>query len=101
MPLLEAARRVSIFTVRENPAEPDHLAALIAHLASHGIEAERVAPSCRSAEIGPRLLETAAGGAASMIVMGAYTHHRVREAFLGGVTLHVLKHAEIPLLMAH
>jgi nucleotide-binding universal stress UspA family protein len=101
LPLLEAARRVSIFTVRENPREPDHLAALLAHLASHGIEAERVVPSCRSAEIGPRLLETAAGGGASMIVMGAYTHHRVREAFLGGVTLHVLEHAEIPLVMAH
>ena len=33
---------------------------------------------------------------ATMIVMGAYTHSRLREGFLGGVTKHLLAHALVP-----
>jgi nucleotide-binding universal stress UspA family protein len=36
-----------------------------------------------------------------MLVMGAYTHSRVRQMLLGGVTRHVLRHAEMPVLMMH
>jgi nucleotide-binding universal stress UspA family protein len=36
-----------------------------------------------------------------MIVMGACTHSRVREMFLGGVPRHVLAHAIVPVIMAH
>jgi len=38
---------------------------------------------------------------ATMIVMGAYTHSRLRQSFLGGVTKHLLAHAPVPLLMSH
>ena len=38
---------------------------------------------------------------ASMIVMGAYTHSRWRHSFLGGVTMHVLSEAVIPIVMSH
>jgi nucleotide-binding universal stress UspA family protein len=33
--------------------------------------------------------------------MGAYTHSRLRQALLGGVTRHVLAHATLPVLMEH
>jgi nucleotide-binding universal stress UspA family protein len=33
--------------------------------------------------------------------MGAYTHSRMRQLILGGVTRHVLEEAAIPLFMAH
>jgi nucleotide-binding universal stress UspA family protein len=33
--------------------------------------------------------------------MGAYTHSRLRQSFLGGVTMHVLAHATIPVVMSH
>ena len=36
-----------------------------------------------------------------MLVMGAYTHSRLRQAFLGGVTQHILANATLPILMAH
>jgi nucleotide-binding universal stress UspA family protein len=38
---------------------------------------------------------------ASMLVMGAYTHSRVRELLLGGVTRDVISEATIPVLMTH
>ena len=36
---------------------------------------------------------------ADMLVMGAYTHSRLRQMILGGVTKHVLAAAELPVLM--
>ena len=50
---------------------------------------------------GAALLSAAVEQQATMIVMGAYTHSRLRQRFLGGVTSHVLAHASIPLLMSH
>jgi nucleotide-binding universal stress UspA family protein len=34
-----------------------------------------------------------------MLSMGAYSHSRLRQLILGGVTRHVLENAEIPVLM--
>ena len=38
---------------------------------------------------------------ANLVVMGAYSHSRLRELVLGGVTRHMLSHAAVPVLMAH
>ena len=36
---------------------------------------------------------------ADLLCMGAYSHSRLRQLILGGVTRHVLENAEIPVLM--
>jgi nucleotide-binding universal stress UspA family protein len=38
---------------------------------------------------------------ADLLVLGGYGTSMTRELILGGVTRHMLTHAEIPLLMAH
>jgi nucleotide-binding universal stress UspA family protein len=38
---------------------------------------------------------------AGLIVMGAYTHGRIRPIVFGGVTNHVMQNAALPVLMAH
>lgn len=38
---------------------------------------------------------------ANLLVVGAYSHSRLRERVLGGATRHMLVHAEIPVLMQH
>ena len=38
---------------------------------------------------------------AGLIVMGAYSHSRMREMIMGGVTAYMLKHADVPILMMH
>lgn len=101
MPMLRIAKRVSIFTVPENPKELAHDLGLIDHLSHHGIRADCLHTGSPSGDVGELLLKTATDVSATMIVMGAYTHHRVREAFLGGVTLSILKYAEIPVVMMH
>lgn len=51
--------------------------------------------------VGGALLETALREQADLLVMGAFTHSRLRQLILGGVTRHVLDHATIPLLLCH
>jgi nucleotide-binding universal stress UspA family protein len=59
-----------------------------------------VAPHLSS--VGATLLAEAAEHDASLLVMGAYSHSRLREMLLGGATRHILKNAVArPVLMAH
>ncbi|MFC5525419.1 universal stress protein [Rhodanobacter ginsengisoli] len=50
---------------------------------------------------GATLLKEAQGMHANLLVVGAYSHSRLRERVLGGATRHMLLHAEIPVLMQH
>ena len=49
----------------------------------------------------PALLSRASDVEADLLVMGAYSHSRVRELVLGGTTRTVLKSMTLPVLMAH
>lgn len=52
-------------------------------------------------QVGEALLEHADGMQADLLVMGAWGHSRLNEMVLGGTTRHVLKHARLPVLVAH
>lgn len=101
MPFLVKAGRVSIFTAPEGGAEPAQSGDLIDYLALHGVSAVPVAEHPRNGAVGDALLKTAHAENASLLVMGAYTHGRVRQMLFGGVTQHVLTTAGLPVLMAH
>jgi nucleotide-binding universal stress UspA family protein len=47
------------------------------------------------------LLDKAHDLSADLMVMGAYAHSPLRELVLGGVTRHMLAHADLPVLMRH
>jgi nucleotide-binding universal stress UspA family protein len=98
--LLQKATRVIILAVGNGP-EPEPTADDLARaLAWHGIGAQ-----ARHVEQGGRrvrdiLLTEAAAARADLLVIGAYSHSRLRQVAFGGVTEHMLDHAEIPVLMA-
>lgn len=101
MPLLAGAAEVVVLSVEGGmvggPAGRD----LAAHLQRDRINAEAsmVEPGERSA--GETLLAEAAHVGADLLVKGAYTRSRLRQYIFGGATEHVLKHASLPVLMAH
>jgi nucleotide-binding universal stress UspA family protein len=101
LPLLSSSRRVSVFAAPESMSAPAPSVEIIPYLAWHSVSAELVCPSTEAAPVGEKLLEAANRQAASLIVLGAYAHSRLRQLVLGGVTRHVLQHAPLPLLMAH
>ncbi len=101
MPLLEAAGRVSIFSAPRPDGEDGAGGELARALTRHGIGAHEIPTAEATGPVGAAFLQAAAATGATLLVMGAYTHSRVRPTLLGGVTRHVLAHATVPVLMAH
>ncbi len=100
---IEASRagRVSIFAAPQYESEGVDAADLAASLHWHGIRAHQIPGPRDESSTGAALVSAAVEQQATMIVMGAYTHSRLRQSFLGGVTKHLLAHAPVPLLMSH
>jgi nucleotide-binding universal stress UspA family protein len=101
MPLLHLASRVSIFAAAQYESEGVDAADLAESLSWHGIRAHRLPGPRDASDTGAAVVSAAVEQQATMIVMGAYTHSRHRQTFLGGVTRHLLAHAPVPLLMSH
>jgi nucleotide-binding universal stress UspA family protein len=101
MPLLIAASRVLVLSIEgwmiSGPSGRD----ITNHLVRNGVaaEAETVPTSGRTA--GEVILEKCRDIQADLLVKGAYTHSRLRQVILGGATEHVMKHAAVPVLLAH
>ncbi len=75
---------------------------ILDYLACHGIAATHRIVEPHSLSIGEALLAEAGEQNSGLLVMGAYSHSRLREMLLGGVTRHILANtATTPVLMAH
>ena len=83
-----------------NGPEPEPTADQLARsLAWHGIAAEVRRIEQGSQRVRDILLSEAAAMAADLLVLGAYSHSRMRQVVFGGVTEHMLDYAELPVLM--
>jgi hypothetical protein len=101
MTLLHKAEEVSIFMTGQSGGMPPEDLDLAAFLTWHGILARHYYAEPDERPVGGALLRVAKKCGATMLVMGAYTHSRLRQNLLGGVTSHVLEHATLPVLMMH
>ncbi|WP_273501243.1 universal stress protein [Paracoccus sphaerophysae] len=103
MPILKSADLVEITVVDPSPHSPegsDPGGALCQMLTRHGIKAEVVVLAKTLPTVSEVLNRRAAETGADLIVMGAYSHSRLREAIMGGATRHMLERAKVPVLMA-
>lgn len=101
LPFLERAQRVVALTVGDYG-----LADLTEHLGHHGIAAEPRPIEARSGgfledRTGELLLDACRREGVDLLVMGAYSHTRIRQIIVSGATRKVLSAAPIPVLMAH
>jgi len=103
LPFLRIARSVQLVSVdRDAERRAPSQAEALAYLRCHGIEATArvVTPQLRSA--GDTLLATAAEEDIGLLVMGAFSHSRLREMLLGSATHDVLQNANTrPVLLMH
>ena len=67
----------------------------------HGVTADLLIIPIADEPFGRALLHGTHAVGADMLVMGAYAHSPLRELVLGGVTRHVIAHADLPVLMRH
>lgn len=94
---LRKAEHVFVLTGTRGDATP-HVPPI---LREHGIAAELLVLPIGAGVFGAALLDKAHEIGADMLVMGVYQHSRLRELLLGGVTRHMLHHADLPMLLRH
>jgi nucleotide-binding universal stress UspA family protein len=99
LPWLHRAQAIRVLWAEEyqrrGPFAPD----LETYLAAHEITAGRTMFQPINDIVGAGLLAAASEFGCDLLVMGAYSHSRLRQLFLGGVTRHVLEHASVPVMM--
>ena len=104
IPFMHLAKSVWVISVdRDASNRQASQAEVLAYLRCHGIGATaRVVAPEESRSVGDTLLAAGAEYEAGLLVMGAYSHSRLREMLLGGATRHILKNASSrPVLLAH
>jgi nucleotide-binding universal stress UspA family protein len=101
MPLLLGAEMVDIVIVAPINTEGDPGVALCQMLVRHGVKAQVTVLAKDLPRITDVLRRHATEQAADLLVMGAYTHSRLRESVLGGSTREILRGTRIAVLMAH
>ncbi|WP_316179822.1 MULTISPECIES: universal stress protein [unclassified Bradyrhizobium] len=101
-PFLKDAQEVAIINVNE-PLKPENPsgAELAAYLARRGLTARFERATADGVDIQATILSLAADAGLDLIVMGAYSHSRLQERLLGGVTRGMLQSMTVPTLMSH
>ncbi len=105
LPLLQRADKVSVMVVRPRDDARAHGevpgADIAAYLVRHGVKVEVMAEEGEGIDVGDLILSRVADLGSDLIVMGAYSHSRLREWVLGGATRTILESMTVPELMAH
>lgn len=101
MPMLEQAKRVSVLTVGDDPLDGPSGSDLARLLAWRGVTVDVVEIDEHKGTEGEAILDSAATMGAGLLVMGAYSHSRLRQLILGGVTRDVIRSATIPVMLVH
>lgn len=98
---LPNADKVTVLTAESQRTDRDAGDGLADYFAWHGIHADIQPLTDSDQSVGEMVLGKAIEAGADLLVMGAYTHGRMRQLILGGVTSHVISHANIPVFMSH
>ncbi len=105
MPFLKLAKNIDILLVDPHVGESAHGeqpgADIATHLARHDLNVRVVTQPSMDKHVGDAIVEYAQQTDAQLIVAGGYSHSRLREFILGGVTRELSQHSPIPILFAH
>lgn len=100
LPFLVQAETVDVVTF-DHAVDSHGMARVRAYLASHGVNARTDDIASEGYLLSKVLFDRVIERGADLIVMGAYTHSRVREYLLGGLTQEIIDGAPVPVLLAH
>jgi len=104
MPFLTGAEAVELTLIDPEPGETgedDPGADMALVLARHGVPVTVAQVPSAGMSTGDALRKRVMETGSDLLVMGAYSHSRLREALLGGATRDMLEAAPVPVLMAH
>ena len=101
LPLFAQAAKVTILSVNPTDEQRRSSERLAQAFSRHGVSANPKAVSAKDLTAAEAVLSHTADDSGDLIVMGAYSHARVREIILGGMTRDMLRSMTVPVLMAH
>jgi nucleotide-binding universal stress UspA family protein len=103
LPLLQAAANVRIVTATDHksPAELESGAALVGHLAEHGIIATFEAVKIDGSSVGKVFEAYVKAKGVDLLIMGAYRHSRLNEIVWGGMTKTIIARPPCWVMMSH
>lgn len=100
LPFLTQAQSVHVLTAATAKTLAEQAAKLQNYLGWHGIQAQAHTVQPGNEAVGAALLKQAEAVGADLLVLGGYTHSRIRQTILGGVTHYVLHNARIPVFLS-
>lgn len=101
LPMLRHAEQVHIITADTPSTDQPVGNDLKKYLAWHGVNSETTFFTSAGHSVGEGLLLETKKLGAGMMIMGGYSHSRMRELILGGVTRDVIQMTDIPVVMGH
>lgn len=101
IPFLQRAEKIHVLTIKGQKESDFPMTSLLNYLALHDLDAKELVIKNEGLSTGEALLKGAETVKADMLVLGAFSHARLRQMILGGVTQFMLKNSTIPILMAH
>jgi len=99
--LLRGMSHVRVLSVKEGKKDRHPAVDLVRYLAWEGVAASVTDAHQAGGSAAEQILATAHALQAGFVLMGGYSHGRLRQLMLGGVTSHMMDHADLPVLMAH
>ncbi len=99
LPWTQRAQAVRVLSAQEYQRRGPGSQNLAAYLALHEVRAELATFRPIDRDVGAGMLAAAREFNADLLAMGAYSHSRLRQLILGGVTRHVLENATLPVMM--
>jgi nucleotide-binding universal stress UspA family protein len=99
--LLRDLKETRVLSVQECRKDPHSAAELVRYLAWEGVAASVTEAKSTSGSTAEQILATAREMGAGFVLMGGYSHGRLRQLVLGGVTSYMMDHADLPVMMAH
>jgi nucleotide-binding universal stress UspA family protein len=105
LPLLKAAEHIDVLVVDPRVDATHHGevpgADIAAHLARHGLAVNVVAVPSMGETAADAILRFVVESGAQLLVAGGYSHSRLREQVMGGVTRSLFAEAPVPVLFSH
>lgn len=101
MPVVQRAEDVLVFHVETGAKRGPSPEAIQDYLRAHDVASTVKTEPPDHRAIGEQVMDQAREFGADLVVMGAYSHSRLRELILGGVTRALLTEADVPVLMTH
>lgn len=98
MPWLVEMSQISILISKKRKSSVKEL---VEYLSWYGVKADLVLLDGKGKSVGEAMLNVCAEISADFLVVGGFSHARAHELLFGGVTRHLLMHANIVTIMVH